>query len=74
MKNKVILILFLVGFLLTAVIAYNALFVVHYDLDPVSVLASLLNIPIPVLGYISGAISLILLYFGITRFRATESA
>lgn len=40
-------------------ISYNALIVPHYDVDPISILASLLNRSIPTLGYISGAISLI---------------
>ena len=41
-----------------AAMAYNALFVVHYDVDLVGVLAMLLNMEIPIFGYLSAGVSL----------------
>ncbi len=68
--RKALGILSILGCLFCGLISYNALAVVHYDLDPVSVLASLLNISIPVLGYISGALSVALLVWGISMLRS----
>ena len=62
--------LLIVGCLLFGWLTYDALFVAHYDLDPTSVLASLLGIHIPTLGYISGAIFLVLVALLVRRFRA----
>ena len=56
----------MIGCLLSGLISYGALAVKHYDVDPISVLASSLNISIPTLGYISGALSLGCLMLGIT--------
>ena len=57
--KKILGIWFIIGCLLFGLICYNALLVTHYDLDPVSVLASLLNISIQTLGYASGALSVV---------------
>ena len=70
--NRVLGLLFIASCVLFALIAYNALAVVHYDLDPVSVLAFLLNVPIPVLGYISMTLSLALLVVGIALLRSGD--
>ncbi len=60
----------IVGCLFLALVSYNALAVIHYDLVPVSVLAAfvpvsvlaaLLNISIQTLGYISAVLSLVFL-------------
>ncbi|MDJ0648386.1 MAG: hypothetical protein QNJ60_06720 [Xenococcaceae cyanobacterium MO_188.B19] len=51
----------IVGCLFLALVSYNAVAVIHYDLDPVSVLAALLNISIQTLGYISAVLSLVFL-------------
>ena len=56
--------LLLIRFLLTVAcvifgfISYDALANIHYDLDPTSVLAYLLGIPIRALGFVSGTVSL----------------
>ena len=57
--KKLLSILLIIGSLLFGVISYNALAVTHYDLDPVGVLASVLNIPISTLGYASGVVSVL---------------
>ncbi|MBV7337849.1 hypothetical protein KFU94_58405 [Chloroflexi bacterium TSY] len=66
---KILGILLIAGCLLTGLISYNALAVPHYDLDPVSVLASLLNITIQSLGYVSGVLSVVLLILGVSILR-----
>ena len=63
--KKILGIWFIVGCLLFDLICYNALLVTHYDVDPVSVLASLLNISIQTLGYASGALSVVFFILGI---------
>ncbi|MEZ4664877.1 MAG: hypothetical protein R2911_45685 [Caldilineaceae bacterium] len=68
--RRILGILLIIGGLLFGVICYNALAVTHYDLDPVGVLASLFNIPIPILGYASGVMSVALLVAGITLLRS----
>lgn len=68
--RKLLGVLLIISSLLFGVICYNALAVSHYDLDPVGVLASLLNIPIPILGYASGVLSVVLLIGGISLLRS----
>ena len=50
-------------------ITYSAFFVIHYDLDPVSVLAYLLNITIPTLGWITSVLTILTIGFGIVLWR-----
>ncbi|MCB0079468.1 MAG: hypothetical protein KDE47_00985 [Caldilineaceae bacterium] len=68
--KKLLSILLIIGSLLFGVISYNALAVTHYDLDPVGVLASVLNISIPILGGVSGVASVVLLIGGILLLRS----
>ena len=68
--KKRLCILLIVASLFFGVISYNALAVTHYDLDPVGVLASVLNISIPILGGVSGVASVVLLIGGIILLRA----
>ena len=59
--------LLIVVCLLLALISYDALANVHYDVDPTSMLASLLGLSIPILGMASGLLSIVLLIsFAIT--------
>lgn len=73
-KRRLILpILLFLGGLMAAGIAYNALAVVHYDVDPVGVLANLLDITIPTLGYICSGVSILLIGCGIVLWRSRRS-
>ncbi|MEM0968774.1 MAG: hypothetical protein AAF191_09080 [Verrucomicrobiota bacterium] len=71
--RTVLAILFLLLSLCTAGIAYNALALVHYDLDPVSVLASLLSLRIPTLGYVSIAVSFLSASIALVVWRSRRS-
>ena len=61
MKKNLGMCCLIIGCLFLALVSYNALAVIHYDLDPVSVLAALLNISIQTLGYINAVLSLVFL-------------
>lgn len=66
MRRKVLLI---IGSLLFGLLSYNALAVIHYDVDLTSMIAYRLNISIQTVGYISGAVSLVFLILAIRAFR-----
>lgn len=51
----------------SALLAYNALFVVHYDVDLVGVMAATLGITIPTLGY--GLATLAVVFFALAMRR-----
>ncbi len=65
MHRKGLGILLLVGCGFFGCLCYGSLAIVHYDVDPFTVLASLLNISVETLGYISGGISIICLGSGL---------
>ena len=59
---------FLIG-IAFALLAYNALFIIHYDVDFTGVLASVLGLRIETLGFLSAGASVLCFAAGIVFWR-----